>query len=149
MLASRASNTAFSSRLLALLLLLVLLPLWLLAALVARVRGRETHRVLQARGGVTWRIGTLGASLLDLPPALLDVILGTRDLVGVAQDPVLEIASRRPYPSAAPRAGAIDITWSLTPSRSAQTALRVWRWYARRKTNSLDRSLLLGREPPA
>ncbi len=147
-LASRGSTTALLSRCIALVLLVALAPFWLVVAGVSRARGRPVQRVLLARGGITWRIGALGVPVVDLVPPLLDVLLGTRDLVGVAQGSVLEIAARRQYPSAAPRAGAIDISSRLAPSQSAQTVLRLWRWYAHRKTNSLDRSLLLRRDPP-
>ncbi len=146
-LTSRVPTTNWRARTAALVFMILLGLPWLACAAVFRLRSRKVQRTVRARGGVVWHVGTLGLGALDLLPPLLDVLLGTRDLVGVGLESVLVLAARRPHPSALPRAGAIDLTARLTAGATPNTALRVWRWYERRKTNALDRSLWMGREP--
>ncbi len=145
-LAGRLPSTTLAARACALVLLLVLGLPWLACAAVWSLRARRAHRVLRARGGVSWRIGSLGLRVLDLVPPLFDVVVGARDLLGVAREDVLALAARCALPAQVPRAGALDLTGRLAARSSPATALAMWRWYARRKTTALDRTLLLGRE---
>jgi len=147
-LTSRVPTTNLGTRATALLLMILLALPWLLCAALFRLRSREVQRTVRARGGVAWRVGALNLGVLDLMPPLVDVLLGSRDLVGIGRENVLLLAARRPHPSAAPRAGAIDLTSRLASGATPNTALRMWRWYERRKTNSLDRALWMAREPP-
>jgi hypothetical protein len=131
-------------RVAALTLCLLLWVPWLLLAGGARLVGRRPLQTMVFRGR-RLSIGSLGSAWLDLLPALFDVVLGRRDLVGVAARELLEIESaREDGPS---RVGAFDISRSLAPRGSTSTLLWLWRWYLRNKTPQLDRDLLLARSP--
>jgi len=136
------------ARLLAALLWLALGGLWLLVALCARLVGRRALRTLRFRN-TTLHMGALGIALLDLVPALWDVVRGRRDLVGVAAESALEDAARAPRQEGtfAPplRPGAIDVAPVLAPGASAATLRSMWRWYLENKSATLDRQLLAGR----
>lgn len=135
--------TAPLSRTLALFTLALLLLPWLLAALIAYVSGRAAVERMPFQGRTLLR-GRLGLAPLDLLPALVDVVLGRRDLLGVAQPQALEIESAR---EGLPlRVGALDITGRLAPGASTSTALLMWRWYTRNKRFALDRRLFGGQD---
>jgi len=146
-LSSRGTDSLAGVRIVAILPLAILLLPWLLCGIWARLRGREIYRSVTIRSGPSLHAGSLGVPLVDLVPALYDVLCGTRDLVGVARADLLEIAARRPHSAALPRAGAVDITPRLAAGSSPSTALRMWRWYARRKQGPFDRALLRGSDP--
>lgn len=146
-LSSRGTDALVSVRLSAILPLTLLLLPWLLGALWTRLRGRGVYRSITTRSGPTLHVGTIGVWVLDLFPAFFDVFWGARDLVGIGRPDLIDIAARRPHSAALPRAGAIDITDRLGNRPSASTALRLWRWYARRKKGPVDRALLAGTDP--
>lgn len=126
-----------TSRLIAACLVALLLLPWLVALGGAALLGKRGTRRLPFRHRPL-HVGTLGLGLLDAVPALLDVVLGRRDLVGVAEPAALEIEATRSAPQ---RAGALDISRSLAPNASTSTLLCMWRWYLRNKTAGLDRKL--------
>ncbi|MEY4512189.1 MAG: hypothetical protein RLZZ450_4311, partial [Pseudomonadota bacterium] len=126
------------SRALALLLVLLLLAPWSVGFIVTAIRHKRVVRRLRWRGQVL-HVGTIGIALLDLFPALLDVVLGGRDLIGVALPSALEVeGDRSDGPS---RVGAIDLSLALAPGASLSTLLWMWRWYLQNKTAELDRKL--------
>jgi hypothetical protein len=127
-----------TSRVLALLLVLLLLAPWAVGVIVSAVRHKRVVRRVPWRGEVL-HVGTIGVGLLDLMPALLDVVLGGRDLIGVASPSALEVEGDRVEgPS---RVGAIDLSAALAPGASLSTLLWMWRWYLENKTARLDRTL--------
>lgn len=138
-LASRSQvGTALFSRLFALLLLVLLATPWLIGLGVQKVLGRPAVRALKTRRGHL-HIGESGLGIVDLLPALFDVVMGRRDLVGINDYRALEAASRQPGEPW--RAGAIDLSPAMAPGASTQTLLRMWRWYRAHKSAALDRSL--------
>jgi hypothetical protein len=145
----RAASTAFSARAFAALLLLVLLVPWLIGGLYAMVRGISCWRTIERRDGRRWHVGILGWRGIDAFPALCDVLLGTRDLIGVAASDALDIAARRRDLLLELRAGALDVSRALSPQGRRDTLMRMWRWYARHKRADLDRALLKARETRA
>jgi len=134
-----APGAPLSSRALALCLGTLLFVPWLLGFLVAVARHRRVVRQLPWRGQVL-HVGSLGVGLLDLVPALVDVVLGQRDLVGVARPSALEVEGDRADGPA--RVGALDLSFALAPSASLSTLLWMWRWYLQNKSARLDRGLL-------
>jgi hypothetical protein len=134
--------TTLGSRATAAAMLLTLLVPWLIGGLYAIVRGISCWRTIERRDGRRWHVGTLGWRVVDAFPALCDVLLGTRDLVGVATPDVLDIAARRRDLLIELRAGALDISKSLSPEGRRDTLMRMWRWYSRHKCPVLDRALL-------
>lgn len=126
------------SRALALVLAILLLAPWALGVVVTAVRHRRVVRRLHWRGQVL-HVGAIGIALLDLVPALLDVVLGRRDLIGVALPSALEVEGNR-YDGPS-RVGAIDLSAALAPGASLSTLLWMWRWYLENKTAELDRKL--------
>ena len=137
---TRGSGPLFTSRLAALLLALVLLAPWTLCWAIA---GLSRKRVVQRLSwhGRALHVGTLGLGVLDLLPALLDVMSGRRDLVGVALPAPLALEGARS--EGLLRAGAIDISRALAPAASTSTLLWMWRWYLQNKSASLDWQLWL------
>ena len=84
-------------------------------------------------------IGASGLGVVDLLPALFDVVMGRRDLVGIN-----DLSGARGGGEAAGRtlrAGAIDLSPAMAPGASTQTLLRMWRWYRAHKNAALDRAL--------
>ena len=139
LLASRSQvGTALGSRMLALLLLVLLATPWLLGLAIQKALRRPAVRSLDTRRGQL-HIGESGLGVVDLLPALFDVVMGRRDLVGINDRRALEEASRQP--GAPWRAGAIDLSPAMAPGASTQTLLRMWRWYRAHKNAALDRSL--------
>lgn len=136
------ASASLSARLVGLVLLLFLAIPWLLAAALCALRGK---RAVEAVGA--WSVGNL-ASVLDVVPALWDVLRGQRDLVGVADASALRRYRPEAPPQAPLRAGAIDITESLAPGGSAELKARMWRWYVQHKAPRVDLALLLGRDEP-
>jgi hypothetical protein len=137
---ARDRSAPLSVRLLALALLGFLGPLYLLGFSFTALRGRRVVRQLPWRGQ-TLHVGAIGVRLLDLVPALFDVVLGRRDLLGIADPRALEVEGVR---SEGPgRAGALDVSLALSPAASLSTRLWMWRWYLLNKRPSLDRKLLL------
>lgn len=132
-------SAAWSVRGLALLAACLLVAPWLLGFIVTAARGRRVVRAIPWRGH-TLHAGTIGVALLDLLPALYDVIRGRRDLLGVAAPSALEVEGRRADGPA--RAGALDVSSALAPAASTSTLLWMWRWYLLNKGFSLDRRLL-------
>ena len=131
-------STEAHVRLAALSMLLVLLLPWALASVLALLIGRRALRsVPWPRGKL--HVGTLGVPMLDLAPALFDVVQGRRDLVGVALPSLLDSASHDAAPA---RTGALDVTAALAPGASPQTLRCMWRWYLLNKGPELDRALL-------
>ncbi|MDB4977022.1 MAG: hypothetical protein JWN48_5363 [Myxococcaceae bacterium] len=127
-----------TSRLLALLLGLVLLVPWIVGFSARALLNRRVVRKVRWRGR-DLHVGTIGLDPLDLVPALFDVLLGRRDLVGVAAIQALELEGGR---SDGPlRGGALDISTALAPRSSTSTLLWMWRWYLENKTAKLDRAL--------
>jgi hypothetical protein len=111
---------------------------WLLAFSITVVRGRRVVRQLPWRGR-SLHLGTIGLAMLDLVPALVDVLRGRRDLLGVAQPRALEVEGARSDGPA--RAGALDVSGALAPGASMSTLLWMWRWYLLNKGFALDRRL--------
>lgn len=131
-------GAGLGARALALLLTSLLLGPWALGVIVSAVRHRRVVRRLPWRGQVL-HVGAIGVGLLDLVPALLDVVLGRRDLIGVALPDALAVESdRSDGPS---RVGAIDLSAVLAPGASLSTLLWMWRWYLENKSTELDRKL--------
>lgn len=127
------------ARLLALCLLALLALPWVLAFTVTAARGKRVTRRVLFRGAAL-HVGSIGVAVLDVVPALFDVLLGRRDLLGVAQHNALELEGTRAEGPA--RAGAIDLSSALAPGASISTLLWMWRWYLHNKTSQLDRALL-------
>ncbi|HEX5661836.1 MAG TPA: hypothetical protein VFX59_31810, partial [Polyangiales bacterium] len=126
-------------RALALFALCVLGLPWLLGFSLTAARAKRVVRVLPWRGQQL-HVGTIGVALLDLVPALFDVLRGQRDLLGVASARALEVeGTRRDGPA---RAGALDVSHALAPGASTSTLLWMWRWYLLNKSFGLDRRLL-------
>jgi hypothetical protein len=140
----RAPKTALSSRLVAALLVGLLALPWLLGALARRLSGRPVMQALPSQHGRV-HVGALGVPLIDLVPALLDVVLGRRDLVGISDRRAIEAASRGGHPSFRP--GAFDLSAAMAPGASTATLLRMWRWYRAHKNAALDRTLWRQRAP--
>jgi hypothetical protein len=132
-------SVATGPRAIALIAALLLLGPWLIASLFAALIGRAPVRTLRWEGA-RLHVGTLGIGLLDLVPALFDVLRGTRDLIGIAPTLAAEARETPPFPEA--RAGAIDVTAALAPQASRPTLRAMWRWYLRNKRPPLDRALL-------
>ena len=130
-------TTATHARLGACLMLLVLLLPWALVSVLALLIGRRSLRSLPWQDGKL-HVGTLGLPLLDLTPALYDVVRGRRDLVGVALPSLLESEPA----DAVSRPGALDVTAALAPGATPQTLRCMWRWYLLNKGPELDRTLL-------
>jgi hypothetical protein len=131
-------GAALGSRVLALGLGALLLVPWLIGFLFAVARQRRVVRSLPWRGDVL-HVGDLGVGVLDLLPALVDVVLGSRDLLGVALPSALEVEGDRAEGPA--RVGALDLSGALAPHASLSTLLWMWRWYLQNKTPRLDRRL--------
>ncbi|MDB4987819.1 MAG: Mannose-phosphate guanylyltransferase [Myxococcaceae bacterium] len=127
-----------TSRLVALLLGLLLLLPWTLGFSLTALSSRRIVRKVSWRGR-DLHVGTIGLALLDLVPALYDVVLGRRDLVGVASVRALELEGGRG--DGPVRGGALDVSSALAPSASTSTLLWMWRWYLENKTAKLDRKL--------
>ena len=87
---------------------------WMIGFLVAVARQRSVVRRLPWRGQVL-HVGSLGVGVLDLLPALVDVVLGGRDLLGVALPSALEVEGDRAEGPA--RVGALDLSSALAPRR--------------------------------
>ncbi len=132
-------SAPFSVRMLALLGLCVLGVPWLLGCSYTAVRGKRVVRTIPWRGR-TLHAGTMGVALLDLVPALYDVLRGQRDLVGIASARALELEGTRVDGPA--RAGALDVSDALAPAASTSTLLWMWRWYLLNKDFALDRRLI-------
>lgn len=120
-------------------LLTLLGLLWVIPALARALLGKSSVKTLRFQR-TTLHVGKLGIPLLDLVPALYDVVYGTRDLVGVA-DPALLASAASDTPL---RVGAIDISRALAPAATPSTLRAMWRWYLKNKCRSLDRALLFG-----
>lgn len=131
-------GTALASRMFALLLLVLLATPWLIGLAIQKALKRPAVRSLETRRGHL-HIGESGFGVVDLLPALFDVVMGRRDLVGINDRRALEVASRQPGEPW--RAGAIDLSPAMAPGASTQTLLRMWRWYRAHKNAALDRSL--------
>ncbi len=144
LLLTRASpaRPGLASRALALLVAAVLVVPWMLGSALAALFGRRSVRAL-AWHERPLHVGVLGFGALDLVPALWDVVLGRRDLIGVAQPGALELV--RAGPDAPTRAGAIDVSDALAPRASPSTLLWMWRWYLLNKSPALDRELVRAR----
>jgi hypothetical protein len=138
-------GTALSSRLLALLLLVLLATPWLCGLGVRRLLGRPSVRALKTRRGRI-HVGASGLGVVDLLPALFDVVMGHRDLIGINDHRALEEACRGG--AEPPRSGALDVSTALAPGASPQTLLRMWRWYQAHKSAALDRALWRQRAVP-
>jgi hypothetical protein len=142
------SAVPWSDRAVAAMLLVALVPLTLLGALVAAARGRGyVRRIADARADrfAVLRRGASGVGILDLAPALVDVIEGHRTLLGVAPRVPSEKVSLnlRLAASAAP-CGAIAVDHALCPADADEvTIARATAWYAHARTRRLDLSLLL------
>lgn len=131
---------AILPRALALLLALVLGLPWLLVVPLSLVLGKKPLRT-QPFHGQPLRVGTLGVGILDVVPALWDVVRGRRDLVGVAHGELLHDAPAI-FGALRLRPGAIDVTPALAPGASPETRHAMWRWYLQNKSATLDRRLL-------
>jgi anti-anti-sigma regulatory factor len=132
-------SAPLSVRLVALLALCLLGLPWLFGFSLTAARGKRVVRVIPWRGR-RLHVGTIGVGLLDLVPALYDVLRGQRDLLGVASTRALEIEGVRLEGPA--RAGALDVSQALAPAASTSTLLWMWRWYLLNKSLRLDRRLL-------
>jgi anti-anti-sigma regulatory factor len=132
-------SAPLSVRVLALLALGLLGLPWLLAFSLTAARGKRVVRTIPWRGR-RLHVGAIGVGLLDLVPALYDVLRGQRDLLGVASARALEVEGVRLEGPA--RAGALDVSQALAPSASTSTLLWMWRWYLLNKSFGLDRQLL-------
>jgi hypothetical protein len=140
-LAARAPvGTSWTSRMFALVLLVLLATPWLLGIGVRTLLGRPGVRALKTRAG-RLHIGESGLGVVDLLPALFDVLMGHRDLVGINDRRALE-AAFRDNPLEPMRAGALDLSSALAPGASTATLMRMWRWYGAHKNAALDRALL-------
>ncbi len=131
-------GTALTSRMFALSLLVLLATPWLIGLAIQKTLHRPVVRALKTRRG-RLHIGASGFGVVDLLPALFDVVMGRRDLVGINDRRALEAVSRQagePW-----RAGAIDLSPAMAPGASTDTLIRMWRWYRAHKTAALDRSL--------
>jgi len=119
--------------------LVLLATPWLIGLCVQKALGRPGVRALKTRRGHL-HIGESGLGVVDLLPALFDVVMGRRDLVGINDHRALEEAcrdNREPM-----RAGALDLSPALAPGASTATLMRMWRWYRAHKNAALDRALL-------
>ncbi|MET0284740.1 MAG: hypothetical protein ABW352_09730, partial [Polyangiales bacterium] len=134
-----ARSAPWSVRGLALAGLCLLGAPWLVGFSATAARGKRVVRAIPWRGQ-RLHVGTIGVGLLDLVPALYDVLRGQRDLLGVASARALEVEGTRLDGPA--RAGALDVSDALAPSASTSTLLWMWRWYLSNKSFELDRRLL-------
>ncbi|MFT3921961.1 MAG: hypothetical protein QM778_05455 [Myxococcales bacterium] len=136
------TGTALVSRLFALFLLVLLATPWLLGLAVQKALRRPAIRSIKTRRG-RLHTGDSGFGVVDLLPALFDVVMGRRDLVGINDWRALEAAAHAAAHEGGDgwRAGAIDLSRAMAPGASTQTLLRMWRWYRVHKNASLDRSL--------
>ena len=132
---------AILPRAVALLLAAVLTLVWLAAAPLLALLGKKLLRAQRFRGQ-RLHVGALGIPLLDLVPALWDVVRGRRDLVGVARADVLADGSPVGAGPVPLRPGAIDVTAALAPDASDGTRRAMWCWYLQNKSATLDRRLL-------
>ncbi len=135
----QGAGTAPSSRLLALLLLVLLATPWLLSLSL-----RKLLSAFSAQDSALTDSGTPSASatergIVSLLPALFEVVMGQRDLVGINDPRVFAVA---PQEGLEPlRRGAFDVSAALAPGASVPTLLRMWRWYQAHKSATLDREL--------
>lgn len=130
-------GTALSSRLFALILLVLLATPWLLSLAVRKLLRRSPAPSANPRS--TDVPSDAGRGVVNLLPALFDVVMGQRDLVGINDPQALAAASRERL--VALRAGAFDLSKALAPGASTATLLRMWRWYQVHKSGPLDRAL--------
>lgn len=132
-----ARKSDLFARLSAVALLLVLGLTWCVVSLFAYLLGRRALRVRRDRG-VYLHEGALAVPLLDLVPALYDVVRGRRDLIGIADADLLRAEAGE---RARVLPGAFDILPALAPV-DPQIAGNLVSWYALNKSGALDRELL-------
>jgi hypothetical protein len=128
-----------SARLFALAALIALGVPWVIGFSLTAIFGKRMVRQLPWRGHAL-HVGTIGVAVLDLVPALYDVLRGQRDLLGVASPRAIEVEGVRIEGPA--RAGALDVSEVIAPAASTSTLLWMWRWYLLNKNFALDRRLL-------
>ena len=149
---SPVPGPALWARMLALAVLAVLAPALALAWVCAGLVGRASVRRVQGFSGrrpITLLEGSTGVGLLDALPRLVDVVRGTRFLVGVSAwgGPRPAGASSELFAEAlAVPCGLLSVEDALTPpDTDAATRLRVRLWYGFEKKASVDGLMLLRR----